>query len=103
MNDSDIALLSEKLANAQRLRDAILPVFPLLKPHYEALISKMTASLIIMNDEVTRGRIQQLLENLRLPQMLDEEIQSINRILTQPDEAITQHGLDGLSGLWRTQ
>lgn len=103
MNDSDIATLSARLAQVQRLRDGILPVFPLLKTHYDHDVSKLTASLIHANDEVTRGRIQQLLEFLRLPQQLDDEMQHLHRILTQPDEATTQQGLDGLSGLWRTQ
>ena len=103
MNDSDIAILSARLAQVQRLRDGILPVFNLLKTYYEHDVSKLTASLIHVNDEVTRGRIQQLLELLRLPQQLDDEIQDLHRILTQPDETTTQHGLDGLTGLWRTQ
>lgn len=103
MNDSDIAMLSAKLAQAQRLRDGILPVFPLLKIHYENEISRLTASLIHADDEETRGRIKQLLDFLRLPEKLDGEMQEIHRILTQPDEATTQHGLDGLTGLFRTQ
>lgn len=103
MNDSDIAMLSARLAQIQRLRDGILPIFPLLKTHFEHDVSKLTASLILVNDEVTRGRIQQLLEFLRLPQQLDDEMQHLHQILTQPDETTTQHGLDGLNGLWRTQ
>lgn len=103
MNDSDIAILSERLAQMQRLRDGILPVFQLLKTHYEHDVSKLTASLINANDEVTRGRIQQLLKFMCLPQELDDEMQDIHRILTQPDEATTQHGLDGLTGSFQTQ
>ena len=96
-------MLSAKLAQIQRLRDSLLPAFPLLKDYYEQEVSRLTASLIIENDEVTRGRIQQLLEVLRLPQKLDSEMQDLNRILTHPDETTTQHGLDGLQGLWRMQ
>lgn len=103
MNDSDIAMLSEKLAHLQRLRDGILPVFPLLKTHYESEMSRLTASLIHADDEEIRGRIKQLLDFLRLPQKLDEEMQNTHRILTQPDEATTHQGMDGLTGLWRTQ
>jgi hypothetical protein len=104
LNDSDIAMLSEKLSTLQRLKDGILPVFPLLKSHYETEMSRLTASLINFNDEVTRGRIQQLLDILRLPHKLDDEIQNIHRILSQSDdESTTQQGLDGLTGLMRMQ
>lgn len=101
MNDHDISMLSAKLVQIQRLRDSILPAFPLLKDYYELEVSRLTASLILENDDVTRGRIQQLLEVLRLPHKLDDEIANLSRILTQPDEDTTQQGLDGLNGLWR--
>lgn len=103
MNDSDMATLSARLAQIQRLRDSIIPAFPLLKSHFETEVSKLTASLILENDEITRGRIQQLLEFMRLPQQLDDELQYLHRILTQTDEATTQQGLDGLNGLYRMQ
>lgn len=103
MNDSDIAMLSARLAQIQRLRDSVLPVFPLLKTHFESDMSRMTASLIHTNDEETRGRIKQLLDFLRLPEKLENEIQDLNRILNQPEEATTQQGLDGLTGLFRMQ
>lgn len=103
MNDSDIAMLSARYALLQRMRDGVLPVFPLLKTHFEHDVSRLTASLIHANDDVTRGRIQQLLELLRLPEKLDEEMQNLDRILKQPDEATTQQGLDGLTGLFRMQ
>lgn len=103
MNDSEFATLSARHVQLQRLREGILPVFPLLKTNFEHDLSRLTASLIHANDDVTRGRIQQLLELLRMPEKLDEEIQNLDRILKQPDEATTQQGLDGLTGLFRMQ
>ena len=102
LNDSFADSLSGELAMAQRLRDSLLPINPLLRAYYEPEMARLTASLIGENNEVIRGKIQQLLEVIRLPEKLSEDIANLHRILMQSDETPTQ-GLDSLTGMFRTQ
>lgn len=99
MNDAEIARLHHEIKELQSLLAIIHPVMPRLKGYLLNRRDNFVTQLVDHNDEVTRGRIQELQSLIDLQETLERQISYRTAELNRVDDGTTGlTGLDAISG-----
>lgn len=99
MDDATASNLHEQLNELQNLLTKLHIVMPYLEPYLHVRLDNFITLLVNKNDDVIRGRIQEVQDLLDLPQVLASKIayktQEINR---SEDDTTQPYGLDAING-----
>lgn len=99
MDDATASNLHEQLNELQNLLTQLHIVMPYLEPYLHVRRDSFITLLIDKNDDVIRGRIQELQDLLDLPQVLASQIAYKTQEINRSDDDTTQPtGLDAING-----
>jgi hypothetical protein len=99
LNDADVSRLQHEINEIQSLLATIHPVMPRLKVYLLSRRDNFITQLVDHNDEVTRGRIQELQALIGLQEILERQITYRTAEINRADDSTTGlTGLDAISG-----
>jgi hypothetical protein len=99
MNDADISRLHHEINELQSLLTILYPAMPRLRFYLLSRRDSFVTQLVDHNDEVTRGRIQELQSLIDIQETLERQIAYRTAEINRADEGTTGlTGLDAISG-----
>ena len=99
MDDSQLSNLNREVNDIKSLQTTIYPVMPRLVKYLIERRDHFLSQLVDKNDEVLRGRIQEIQSMIDIQKTLEAPIQYRIRLIESAGERTTSHfGLDSLTG-----